>query len=123
MKIPKRDVVEFVITSVLKNRRVDSQGEFSILVGKELRKVDPGYAITGRRLREVALLMPSVRIIPRTRKGEAPKKCPGCSSALKKVWTRNLKGKKILEGLVCPRCGYNGSSGKWSPAKYGFGLT
>jgi hypothetical protein len=122
MKIPKRDVVQFVITSVLKNRRVDSQEEFCILVEKELRRVDPKYAITGRRLREIALSMPSVRIVPKTRKGEAPKKCPGCSSALKKVWTRNLKGKKVLEGLVCPRCGYKGTSGKWSPAKYGFSL-
>jgi hypothetical protein len=123
MKIPKRDVVEFVIRSVLRSRRAESQKEFSLLVGNELRKVDPQYAITGKRLREIALSMPGVRIVPLTRKGDAPKRCPGCSSALHKVWTRNLKGKKVLEGLVCQKCGYKGSSGRWSPAKYAFSLS
>lgn len=122
MKIPRRDVVEFVITSVLRGRRAGSQDEFSRLVGKELRKADPEYAITGRRLREVASSMPGVRIVPLTRKGDAPKRCPACSSSLKKLWTKNLRGKKVLEGFACQKCGYRGTSGKWSPAKYAFRL-
>lgn len=122
MKIPKRDAVQFVITSVLRGRRAKSQTEFTLLVNSELRRADPSYAITGRRLREIAVSMPGVRIVPLTRKGSAPKKCPACYSSLRKVWTKNLKGKKVMEGLVCPRCGYKGTSGKWSPAKYGFSM-
>jgi hypothetical protein len=122
MKIPKRDAVQFVITSVLRGRSVRSQTEFTTLVNRELRRSDPSYAITGKRLREVAVSMPGVRIVPLTRKGAAPNKCPACSSSLRKVWTKNLKGRKVIEGLVCPKCGYKGTGGRWSPAKYGFSL-
>lgn len=122
MKIPKRDAVQFVITSVLRGRKVRSQTEFTLLVNRELRRADPGYAITGKRLREIAISMPGVRIVPLTRKGQVPKKCPACTSSLRKVWTRNLKGRKVVEGLVCPKCSYKGRGGRWSPAKYGFSL-
>jgi predicted RNA-binding Zn-ribbon protein involved in translation (DUF1610 family) len=92
------------------------------MVNKELKKVDPGYAVSGGRLREIVASMPEVVIQTETRKGEMPRKCPSCGSALRKSWSRNLKGRKVLERLKCPRCGYAGHDGKWRPRKYGFRL-
>ncbi len=120
MRIPKRDVIEFVIKSVLRGRPVRSQKEFMLLVSAELRKVDPEYSVTGRRLREVASLMPGVKVDVSTRRGGVPSRCPACSSALRNVWTKNLKGRKVLLGIACQKCGFRGSSGSWAPARYVF---
>ena len=120
MKIPKREVVKFVIKSVLHKRALSSQEDFSSAVNKELKKVDPAYVVTGRRLRQIAASMPEVKINVELRKGKMSRKCPVCSSSLKKVWTRNLKGRRILDGLRCQKCAYRASSGKWSPGKYRF---
>jgi DNA-directed RNA polymerase subunit RPC12/RpoP len=122
MKIPKKEVVKFVIKSVLHKRIADSQVELTELVNEELKRVDPGYAITGKRLRNIVLSMPEVKIKVETKKGDRPRKCPSCNAGLKKAYGRNLKGKKILDHLRCPRCGYRGHDGKWLPRKYGFWL-
>ena len=122
MKIPKRDVVKFVIKSVLHRKSAGSQKELVHKVNAELRKVDKGYSISGKRLREIALTIKEVKIEVGVKKGRSPKKCPSCSSSLKKTWDRNLRGRKVLRGLTCHKCGYKGVSGKWAPRKYGFSL-
>ncbi len=120
MKIPKKDVVKFVIKSVLHRKTADSQEKLVELVISELRNVDPDYSITGRRVREIALSIPEVKINVRVKKGGVPAKCPSCGSMLKKTWDRNLRGRKVLRGMQCPKCGYKGAAGKWLPRKYGF---
>ena len=120
MKIPKRDVVKFVIKSVLHRKSAGSQEEFAELVNRELRKVDEEYSISGKRLREIAISMPEVKIGVAVKKGETPRRCPSCSSVLKKKWDRNLKGRKVLRELMCQKCGYKGNTGKWVPRKYEF---
>ena len=120
MKIPKMEAVKFVIKSVLHKRVAKSQQELMTLVNQELRKVDPEYAITGPRLREIFVTMPEVKISVQTKKGEMPDKCPSCGSALRKAYARNLKGRKILGNLHCPKCGYKGHDGKWEPRRYRF---
>jgi predicted RNA-binding Zn-ribbon protein involved in translation (DUF1610 family) len=120
MKIPKQEVVKFVVKAVLKKRFANSQGEFKKLVDGELKKVDSGYAISGKRLRTIAVSTPNVKIKVHVKKGRLPKKCPACGSGLRKCWTRNLKGKKILEHVKCPKCGYKGHDGKFTPRKYEF---
>jgi predicted RNA-binding Zn-ribbon protein involved in translation (DUF1610 family) len=122
MKIPKRDVVKFVVKFVLHRRSADSQEELAEMVNTELRKVDKAYSISGKRLREIALTIHDVKIEVGVKKGEAPKRCPSCSSSLKKTWDRNLKGRKVLRDMICHKCGYRGSTGKWSPRRYGFSL-
>jgi predicted RNA-binding Zn-ribbon protein involved in translation (DUF1610 family) len=54
------------------------------------------------------------------KRGKMHKKCPSCGSSLRKVFTRNLKGRKVLEKLNCRHCGYKGHDGKWIPGKYEF---
>ena len=120
MRIPKREVVKFVLKSALRKRKARSQEELVQAVNRELRKVDSGYSITGKRLREIAVSMPDVKIEVVTRKGRAPSRCPSCGSQLRKSWDRNLVGRKILRSMTCQRCGYAGKTGKWSPGKYNF---
>ena len=122
MKIPKREVVKFVLKSVLHKRKANSQEELVESVNAELRKVDREYSITGRRLRLISVSVPGVKIRVTARKGKAPKRCPSCNSSLKKTWDRNLKGRRVLISLSCQRCGYRGTAGKWIPGKYVFSL-
>ena len=123
MKIPKKDVVKFVIKSVLHRKSAESQEELSEMVNADLRKVDKGYSISGKRLRGIALTIKEVKIEVGVKKGSSPKKCPSCSSSLKKTWDRNLRGRKVLRDLTCHKCGYKGTSGKWAPRKYGFSIS
>ena len=120
MKIPKKEVVKFVTKSVLNKQTANSQAELTALVNEELRRVDPGYAITGKRLREITVSMPEVGMKVDIKQGDRPMRCPACNASLKKAYSRNLKGRKILEQLRCGRCGYKGHDGKWKPRKYGF---
>lgn len=120
MKIPKKEVVKFVVKSVLHKHIADSQAELTKLVDRELKKVDPEYAISGKRLRETVVSMPEVRVQVDTKKGGVPARCPVCDASLKKAWNRNLKGKKVLEQRKCQKCGYSGREGKWLPRKYKF---
>jgi predicted RNA-binding Zn-ribbon protein involved in translation (DUF1610 family) len=120
MKIPKKEVVKFVVKAVLHRQTADSLAELTDLVNEDLKKVDRQYSISGGRLRSIAVSMPEVKVRVETKKGRTPKRCPACSSALRKVWGRNLKGRKVLENLRCPKCGYKGHDGRWLPRQYGF---
>ncbi|MBN1896343.1 MAG: hypothetical protein JW789_01280 [Candidatus Aenigmarchaeota archaeon] len=120
MKIPKREVVKFVLKSALHRKKASSQDELVGIINTELRKVDSDYSITGKRIRLIAASMPDIRMDVVTRKGRVPPKCPSCGYSLKKSWDRNLRGRKVLRSLKCGRCGYKGTSGRWSPGKYIF---
>lgn len=121
LKIPKKDVVKFVIKEALQKRKAMSQKDLAEIITKELRKGENKYRITGKRARLLALEVP-VKIRTETRKGRVPKKCPVCSRGLKRTYSKNLYGKKLLTNLKCPRCGYRGTGGKWMPRKYRFSL-
>ena len=109
MKIPKKEVVKFVTRSVLNKKVVDTQAELTELVNEELR--------------EITVSMRDVGMKVDIKQGDVPKKCPSCGYNLRKAYSRNLKGKKIIENLRCQRCGYKGHDGKWLPRKYGFRVT
>lgn len=119
MHFPKKEVVKFVIKSILQKQKVDSQLELTELVNKELKKVDKTYTISGKRARKIALELP-VKISVLTKNGKILKHCPCCGSSLKKIYTRNLAGKRMLFKLVCSKCEYKGLNGKWAPRKYEF---
>ena len=121
MKLPKTDVVLFVIKDVMKkNKEIDSLKNFTDLVNMRLKMVDSKLTISGRRLREIFLKMPNTKLVVETRKGKRVSKCPSCFSGLRKVYTKNLRGKKILYKLVCSKCGYSGAGGKFVPKRYKF---
>jgi len=120
-KLPKKDVVIFVVKEVIqKHKEIGSQREFTELVNSSLKRVDPKLTISGKRLRSLCLGTPNLKLMIETRKGKLRRKCPSCSSSLRKVYTKNLRGRKILYKLVCSRCGYSGKDGKWTPKRYVF---
>lgn len=122
MHIPKKDIVKFVIKSVIKKQKINSQSELAKILKEELKKADKSYTISAKRARKIALES-EVKVKIKTKVGKIPDNCPCCNSKLEKVYTRNLAGKKILLKLICKKCEYKGLNGKWIPRKYEFGLT
>lgn len=123
MRRPKQEVVEFLIKEILNSRHVGSQGKLSGLVKAELRKSEADLTITGKRVRLTALGMPGVKVLVSLRKGRLPSRCPCCFSGIRKIYAKNLKGRRILVGLKCRRCNYRGSENKWIPRRYGFSIS
>ncbi len=122
MPIPKEDIVKFLLKDVLSGKRIGSQRELSEKLLSRLRKNDPGYSMTGKRAREIALRTPGISVSISTRSGGIPRLCPACGGRLKKTHTRNLRGKKIVLRLSCTRCSYSGKSGRWIPSRYSFSI-
>lgn len=120
MIIPKRQVVEFMIKEALDKKAIRSQKGLADAVSRRLRSGDEGYAITPKRARAIAMETPGVRVKIRTRRGKVPSRCPACGSQLKKLHTRNLKGKRVLLSMRCSRCSYRGSGNRWVPSRYEF---
>ena len=121
LKIPQKDVVKFVIKEALQKRKAMTQKELADIITKELRKGEIKYRISGKRARLLALDIP-IKIRVATRKGKVPKRCPACGKGLKRTYSKNLTGKKLLTAIKCGRCGFKGTEGKWMPRKYHFSL-
>jgi predicted RNA-binding Zn-ribbon protein involved in translation (DUF1610 family) len=122
-KIPKKEVVQFILKDILKGKKeIFTQKQLAEIIKQNLKKVEPNYTISEKRARSVILEMPDIKILVETRKGKMPEKCPSCSHSLKKIYTKNLKGRKIVIGLKCTKCGYTGKEGNWIPKRYIFKL-
>ncbi|MEM5812435.1 MAG: hypothetical protein QW286_01835 [Candidatus Aenigmatarchaeota archaeon] len=120
MHIPKKEIVQFIIKEILQERKASSQKELAELVNQKLKRVDHSYSVSEKRVRMVALNIPGVRVTTFTKRGQLPKRCPSCDHALKRIYTKNLRGRNLLVGLVCPKCGYRGKESKWEPKRYAF---
>jgi predicted RNA-binding Zn-ribbon protein involved in translation (DUF1610 family) len=120
-KIPKDDVLEFVVREVLSRRSADSQKELAELINKRFSDTDSSFRVSPERAR-LAALRSGMNIKIKTREGAMPKICPGCNKRLKKTYMKNLKGRDTILRLRCEHCGYEGKSGKWVPGRYGFSL-
>ena len=119
MHIPRNDIVKFFVKETLLHQKVQSQKELADIITKKLSSGD--YVVSGRRARQLAMEIPGVRMHIETRKGDKPdESCPVCRNRLRKVYTKNLIGEKLLLSMKCERCGYFGKGDKWVPKKYGF---
>jgi len=118
-KVPKKEIVKFIIKEALQKQKISSQNELAGVVIEKLRMGDKKYSITGKRARMIALEIP-VRVSIKTRRGQVPKRCPSCSHGLRRTYSKNLFGKKLLSRLRCQRCGYTGLEGRWTPSRYEF---
>ncbi len=119
MKLPKDEVVRFVLRKALAQRAVHSQVELTKLVNAELRKVDSEHAVSGSRIRRLTTGMPVVvRVL--TKKGAVPKSCPSCGGRLRKILSKTLTGRTLMVGMKCPRCPYKGMQDKFAPSRYEF---
>lgn len=118
-KIPKDDVLEFVVRDILRHRGAESQQELAEMINKKFASSDSGFRVSPERARRAALNV-GAKLNIRIKKGDEPSKCPGCGKRLKKSYIKNLKGKNSIFGMNCPYCGYEGKSGRWAPGKYSF---
>jgi ribosomal protein L34E len=122
MRIPKADVVRFLISESLREGRIGSQKGLASAVNARLRNADPRYSLSDARARRIALETPGVRTRIFTRRGPAPTRCPACGNRIRKTFTRDLRGRKALLMAACTRCPYSSSGGRWLPMRYDFGL-
>ncbi len=119
-KIAKDDVIQFVLKGVMKEKkRVESQQELVELVNKKLSKTEKS-TVSAHRLRMIAVNMKDVKVLAETREGDVPEKCPVCYHSLKKRKMKNLKGRNVVYGYTCPKCGFESDSTKIAPRKYVF---
>lgn len=123
-KIPKEDIIVQTIKEVIGKRRiVQSQDDFCFLVLKELRKLEPGFALSPQRVKRLVLKIPNIDIKAKTKRMPEIRrleKCPVCNSKVKKIFGKNLLNKKIHSGYVCKRCGYTTDLESFMPMKYVF---
>lgn len=120
-KVPNRDVILFVIKEVMqKHKDIASLREFTDLVNMRLKMVDSRLSVSSARLRSIFSKMPGTKIVTETRMGGKIDKCPSCYGGLKKIYTKNLKGRKILYKMTCQRCGFSGVNGRFAPRRYKF---
>ena len=123
-KIAKDEVISFVLKEVMKEKRlVESQQELLELVNRRLSKADKAYSVSPQRLRIIAVNMPRIKVNVETRKGKTPKKCPVCYHSLKKRKMKNLKGRNVVYGYACPKCGFKAEGDEALPRKYVFRYT
>jgi hypothetical protein len=123
-KIPRPDFVISIIKEVLKRRGVvQSQEDLCSHVLGGLKKYDKKYVLSPRRVKELVIKIPNIKIKAKTKK--IPKmtkldKCPVCDKKVSKIYGKNLLNKKIHIGYVCKRCGYTTDLESFIPMKYIF---
>jgi uncharacterized coiled-coil protein SlyX len=122
-KLPKDEKVIEAIKSVLaQHRTITSQTKFQRLVTEELKRKDPSYSISERRLRIIAIRTNfiSIKIHTRDTEEKTPERCPVCTTPLKypsKEWEA-----EIASEYRCPLCSYRTGKTKRVPIRYIFNL-
>jgi hypothetical protein len=123
-KIPRPEFVIHAIKEVLRKRRiVQSQEDLCYLVLQKLKRFDPEFVLSPRRVKNMVLKIPNIEIKAKTKR--IPKmtkleKCPVCKKKIGKIHGKNLLNKKIQIGYVCKRCGYTTDLESFMPMKYIF---
>lgn len=125
-KIPKEDLVlKNIIFAIQKRMVIRSQEEFRLLVLDELKKQDKKYKLSSKRLKKLLLKIPEIGIKAKTKrmpKMRILKKCPVCENGIRKVFIKNLAGKKTPIGYKCNVCGYSADIDAFMPLRYIFVL-
>ncbi len=123
-KIPKEDFVYQIVRDVVRKKGiVETQGELGELVEKRLKDFNKEFVISSSRAKNIALKVPKIKIITKTRsssKLKKIKKCPVCKTRIKRVSSTNLMGKKVHMGYKCNNCGFSADLDAIVPMKYTF---
>lgn len=122
--IPSDEQIKNALEKVLKDyRTVSSQYKLKNLVTKKIDTKKEKYAISGTRLRTIALNTDFVKLEIHSREGDPRKtmnKCPVCSHNLKKVTNQTIWGGKVTLEFKCSFCGYWTGKKKRIPKRYVF---
>jgi len=123
-KIPKDELVIKTIKNVLKRRIVvHSQYDLCSLTLRELRRIDPRYVLSPRRVKKLVLKIPVIEIRAKTKRILKKKKlqeCPICGGEIRKVFGKNLLNEKIHLGYACKVCGFRTDLKSFVPRRYIF---
>jgi len=122
--IASDEQIKNALEKVLKEyRTVTSQYKLKDLVTKKIDTSKKKYAISGTRLRSIALNSDFVKLEIHSREGNPRKsmnKCPVCFHNLKKVKNQTIWGGKVTLELKCGFCGYWTGKKKRIPKRYVF---
>lgn len=123
-KIPKEDFIAQVVREVIEERgSVQSQEELCFLTLRKLKKYNPKFVLSPRRVKNVALKVKGIVIKAKTKKSPKIDKlvnCPACKKKVRKIYGKNLVNKRIHIGYACDNCGYTTDLESIMPMKYIF---
>lgn len=107
-----------------KHPSVDTQHAFASLVHGELRRINGEYAVSGERVRRLAVRSGFAELAITLRGGADGgdlKECPVCGGAPSRVRNRTLTGRTTTLAWRCKRCGFSSTARDPSePARYVF---
>ena len=87
-----------------------------------MKKLDPDYVVSSKRVKTIALRIPEVKVKTKTRKSKKKKitKCPVCKNKINWIFRKNLKGQRMHTGYRCTKCGLRTDKNSLMPRKYTF---
>lgn len=107
-RIPRDEEVLAATLEVLaREGHVETQRRLGELVEERLADRDPDYAVTGKRVRRLAVRSGSVEVRIQAREdGETPtmQGCPVCGSDLEELRNATLEGGEVQTGYRCSWC-------------------
>jgi hypothetical protein len=98
-----------------------SLAAFRASVVDELRRDEPLAAVGGRRLRQLLVSVPGVKLtVHYTERpdGPLPVQCPVCGADLSPIRNRTLTGETVVLGRECTRCAYWTHGTRRVPVRY-----
>jgi hypothetical protein len=123
-RIPRDEEVLAATLEVLaREGHVDTQRRLGELVAERLAQRDPDYAVTGERVRRLAVRSGSVDVRIRTREdGATPtmESCPVCGSELEERRNATLEGGETSTGYRCTWCPWWTGQTLRVPRRYDF---
>ncbi|RLF48803.1 MAG: hypothetical protein DRN20_03750 [Thermoplasmata archaeon] len=109
-RIPGEDIVVDALTKVLKEAgAINSQRLLREIVLNEIRKIDPSFRLSEKRLRMIAINSGVANVDIHCRESEKRAKmsrCPVCGSKLYPVKNKTIFGGTVTVGKECRVCGY-----------------
>jgi len=125
-KLPADDEVSEAIRRALSRRGlVNSQRKLTDLVRRELKSVNPEYAVTEERVRKIAIEggLAKLSINARdTGTKTSSSTCPVCAKRMGHVKNLTVYGGSVDLGYKCSKCGYWTGVKARRPIRYVFSL-
>ncbi len=120
-KVPDDLLKQIILLVMKKKKKVETQEELEKLVKKYLKRLDPEFVVSPKKIRFLALSLPQIetRVETKSTSKKPPKKCPACGGNLSYFHAVNLKNEKVVVAFEC-KCGYAGTTTSFTPAQYHF---